>query len=383
MTAPALGLDLRQDVDVYTSQTPLSHARKRQFQIGSHAVQATRPASAISANLWSTVHKWPMSHGTLAAGFQPPNRPGADWLSDALQALKEMDDEIAEDGLPEIALSVKKEANRIIGALARHPWAPTVYPTQDAEIAIHFKSPDAPDSLVILLNSHGRGECYAYTGGRSQSTHVVSSDLPDGFVWKQLRAMTRERMARPAVPEVLGASAITLLASSPGRSVGAKRPTDRDLLRSRMPSPHIGPREKLGRSVFSVKKRRRARQGKIDMDIFLGREDDESISVDRLEHAPIHESAARSRERGQNRTPPKSFQGWAVLMVRHAAASGRTVEATPTPENPCHADIFLNIIGDGRRRRQKEHANEMAAHATWMDTEPLPDSSAEPVRDSR
>lgn len=150
-----------------------------------------------------------------------------------------------------------------------------------------------------------------------------------------------------------------------------------------MPPSHIDPREELGRSVFSRRKSRRARLGQIDMDIFLEREDAKSISVDRLKQAPIHELTARSRERGQDRTPPQAFQGWAVLTARHAAASGRTVVATPMPQNPCHADIFLNIIGDGRRRQQKEHANEMAAHATWRDAEPLPGSSAGLVPDSQ
>ena len=79
------------------------------------------------------------------------------WLADALQALAELDDEIVEDGLPAIGPSARKEAERIIVGLARQPWAPTVYPTRDAEVAIHFKSPDSPGSMVLLLDNHGRG----------------------------------------------------------------------------------------------------------------------------------------------------------------------------------------------------------------------------------
>ena len=217
MTVPAARNGLRQDIDVYSlPEIPLGHALERQFQKRSHGVQAAWSVLPSSSSLWSTAHKSPISLGTPAAGYQPPNRQGSAWLSDALQALEEVDEEIAEDGLPGIALSVKKEARRIIVALARHPWAPAVYPTQDAEITIHFKSPDAPNSVAILLDSHGRGECYAYTGGRSRRAHYgVSSDLPDGFVWEQLHALTRERMARPAVPEGLGGSTMTLLASAP------------------------------------------------------------------------------------------------------------------------------------------------------------------------
>lgn len=106
------------------------------------------------------------------------------------------------------------------------------------------------------------------------------------------------------------------------------------------------------------------------MDIFLEHKDAESISVDRMDHAPIHELAEWSRNRGRNRNPPKNFQGWAVLTAEHAGGNGRTVVPTPLPENRCHADIFLNITGDERRRQQKQHANEMAAHATWMEAEP-------------
>ena len=107
------------------------------------------------------------------------------------------------------------------------------------------------------------------------------------------------------------------------------------------------------------------------MNIFLEREDAGSISVDRMDHAPTHELAEWSRNRGRNRTPPQAFQGWAVLMAEHAGRNGRTVVATPMAENPCHADVFLNVTGDERRRQQKQHANEMAAHATWMEAEPL------------
>ena len=141
----------------------------------------------------------PMSVGTATIGVQGPRTPPSAWLVDALQALAELDDEIVEDGLPAIKPSVRKEAERIIVGLARHPWAPTVYPTRDADVAIHFKSPDSPSSVVVLLDNHGRGDCYAYTGGHSRRAHYdASSDLPDGFVMEQLAALMPPRMAVPA-----------------------------------------------------------------------------------------------------------------------------------------------------------------------------------------
>ena len=107
------------------------------------------------------------------------------------------------------------------------------------------------------------------------------------------------------------------------------------------------------------------------MDIFLEREDAESISVDRMDHAPVRELAESSRNRGRSRNPPQTFHGWAVLTAEHAGGNGRTVVATPLPENRCHADIRLNVTGDERRRQQKQHANELAAHATWREAEPV------------
>ena len=143
----------------------------------------------------------PMSVGTATIGVQGPRTPPPAWLADARQALAELDDEIVEDDLPEIKPSVRKEAERIIVSLARHPWAPTVYPTRDAEVAIHFKSQDSRGSVVVLLDNHGRGECYAYTGGHSRRVgYEASSDMPDGFVMKQLAALTPPRIAVSAAP---------------------------------------------------------------------------------------------------------------------------------------------------------------------------------------
>ena len=213
--APRIGIG--HDVDAYSlSEILAGNAPELQFQMRSHAVQATSPAGPIFASRWSTVDESPMSVGTPAVGFQRSGRPRSAWLTDALRTLAEVDDEIAEDGLPEVNPSAKREAERIIVALARHPWTPTVYPTQDAEIAIHFKSLDLPNSVVILLDSHGQGECYSYTGGHSRRAHYdVSSELPDGFVLEQLRALTPERMALPTVREGLGASAMMFFAGVP------------------------------------------------------------------------------------------------------------------------------------------------------------------------
>ena len=120
--------------------------------------------------------------------------PSSIWLADSLAALGEVDDEVVEENLPEIDNAAKEEAVRIITALAGQPFAPAIYPTRDGEIAIHFKSPLRPSSVVILLGNRGQAECYACMGGKSRRAHYdVSADLPDGFIMEQLGELTSAR----------------------------------------------------------------------------------------------------------------------------------------------------------------------------------------------
>ena len=135
-----------------------------------------------------------------------------------------------------------------------------------------------------------------------------------------------------------------------------------------MPSAEPDANEDLGRAVFSRRTRDRARKlGRIPMNVFLEREQAESISVDRMDHATADELTEWSRERGRSREPPRQFHGWAVVKVEDAEANGRTVEATPTLQNRCHADIRLNVTGEERRRQQKDHAVELAHKSRWRE----------------
>ena len=101
------------------------------------------------------------STGDVSRRFRPPEPC---WLADALAELAEIDDEIAEENLPEVsgAMKAEAEAERILRAVARRAPAPTVYPTQDAEIALHFKVPDRPGAVLVLLRDDGRADCHAY-----------------------------------------------------------------------------------------------------------------------------------------------------------------------------------------------------------------------------
>ena len=132
--------------------------------------------------------------------------------------------------------------------------------------------------------------------------------------------------------------------------------------------PELAQDERLGRSIVNSRAARKWRtNGVIRRDVFLEAEEAPSLSVDRMDHATLHEMAVLGRERAQNRTQPRQLHGWAVIAVRQAASNGRTVEATPQPDNRYHADIFLNIVGDDVRDQQKGHATELAARSRWLD----------------
>ena len=142
------------------------------------------------------------------------------------------------------------------------------------------------------------------------------------------------------------------------------------------PPAELDANEDLGRATFDRRSRNRALRGVINHRVFLESEQAVSISVDRMDHAPIDELAAWSRERARSRGPSRQFYGWAVLKVQDAENDGRTVKATPTPQNRCHADILLNITatGEERRRQQEKHALQLAEHSRWEEAPAVPDS---------
>ena len=135
-----------------------------------------------------------------------------------------------------------------------------------------------------------------------------------------------------------------------------------------IPLPDLRETETIGRRVFSSRNARRARNGRIVPEVFLESLEAESISVDRTDHAETTVLAAVAQQAGQNRTPQKRFHGWGTIQVWEAASNGRSVKATPDGNNPYHADIYLNLPRDQERRdAQKQHANELAALANWLD----------------
>ena len=116
--------------------------------------------------------------------------PGARWLADALGELAEIDDEVAEEVLPELLADTKRHARRIIFALTKQPIAPTVYPTTDGEIALYFKSSVAASSVLILVGNNGQAACFSYINGKNRrARYDDASDLPDEFVKEQMWAL--------------------------------------------------------------------------------------------------------------------------------------------------------------------------------------------------
>ncbi len=114
----------------------------------------------------------------------------ARWLADAIEELEEIDDEVAEEALPELAADTKKHARRIVFALTKQPIAPTIYPTTDGEVALYFKSPVTASSVLILVGNDGQATCFSYINGKNRrARYDDAADLPDEFVKAQIQAL--------------------------------------------------------------------------------------------------------------------------------------------------------------------------------------------------
>ena len=117
------------------------------------------------------------------------NSPGR-WVARALEELVGIEQEAADEGLPEISAAAKEHARRILVYLARYPALSTVYPTEDGEVAVLFRSCIAPSSVLILLEDSGRAVCIAYKNRVTQRRRYDHwCDLPDEFVEGKMRAL--------------------------------------------------------------------------------------------------------------------------------------------------------------------------------------------------
>lgn len=131
------------------------------------------------------------SRANMANAYGRVRPPESHRLTEALAELAELDETILEEGLPKISKRTKDEAKRLIRILTRRAPARAllaIYPTEDAEIALHFKAPNQTGTVILLLRDDGQADCYAYIRERSRDTHYGTSlDLPDPFLLNQLR----------------------------------------------------------------------------------------------------------------------------------------------------------------------------------------------------
>ena len=147
------------------------------------------PSSQPPSQFISTEEQHDLLRRTFL-GNLPKDEPRNGWVTDAIEELKHIDEEVAEEALPEISADTKEKAKRIIWALPKHPIAPAIYPTMDGEIAIYFKSPDVPSSVLILVGNDGQAACFSCINGENcRVRYENSSKLPGAFVEEQLQAL--------------------------------------------------------------------------------------------------------------------------------------------------------------------------------------------------
>lgn len=134
-------------------------------------------------------HKWWQQS---AASQLAQNGIERAWAHDALDELKHIDEEVTEDSLPLISADAKEEAERIVIALSKYSIPTTIYPSVDGEIAIYFKPPDTPSSVLILVGNDGQAACFSCIKGKNRrARYEDSTELPDEFVKEQLQALRR------------------------------------------------------------------------------------------------------------------------------------------------------------------------------------------------
>ena len=105
--------------------------------------------------------------------------------------------------------------------------------------------------------------------------------------------------------------------------------------------------------------------------------------LDRTELARLMELATRAAE---TREGARAFRGWLAILVAAARLHGRTVRATPQPDNPYHADIDLPGApgnDEERKTRARKHAQLLAEQAVFAPPMNTAHGARQPVRMSR
>ena len=127
---------------------------------------------------------------SASSGASQQQTEGGGWIEEAMRDLEGIDREVADDGLPEVTEIARKEARRVLEALADGPIAPIVAPTEDGEVSLYFKAPQTRAALYILLSGDGAGAWYSVIRGRDGYGHYANSEeLPLDFLRSRLQAL--------------------------------------------------------------------------------------------------------------------------------------------------------------------------------------------------
>ena len=95
------------------------------------------------------------------------NKIAGERVCEAYRDIAILDDEMEADGLPLSTAAMKDEARRIVVALAGSGTVPTVYGTQDGDIAIQF---DSEESAVVIELSRVGGGRHAFRTSEGKPT---------------------------------------------------------------------------------------------------------------------------------------------------------------------------------------------------------------------
>lgn len=132
----------------------------------------------------------------------------------------------------------------------------------------------------------------------------------------------------------------------------------------------IAPTELLGRAVNHGKDRDRAARGAIPASLFVLREDEEGISVDRLTHAPPDEALAIANKRAAEMEPvgQRTFYGWVVISAERAQRCARIVRASPLKDgsNDYHAEITYPDSYIDDEGKEVDHIENLSDLGCWL-----------------
>lgn len=125
---------------------------------------------------------------------EPSNDRGwvSPWYSKAMEEFEGIDEEVAEDELPEIAKEVKEDAKTVLEAIAARGFQthPSVYPTDSGEIALYFRSAFAASSVLIEIGKDGRTSFFASSGtGDRCAVSGSAEDVLGSLLWRRLRRL--------------------------------------------------------------------------------------------------------------------------------------------------------------------------------------------------